>query len=145
MEEAEQLQVDILQTEQQSNNNNTGSCGGQCSNNKEGEENMNIQGSDSVLLSNSRFVTTRDEESMLGSSDDVFLAGEESQSFKQQVITEGGHYTHPLAGHLRPPLPRASDSFLTRGFGEQQPRSSSMPAAVKRKNSLVELMKDQRK
>ena len=39
---------DILQAEQQSNNNNTGSCGGQCSNNKEGEENMNTQGSYSV-------------------------------------------------------------------------------------------------
>merc|ERR1719495_551455 len=138
MEEAEQA-------EQRFNNNNTGSCGGQCSNNKEGEENMNTQGSYSVFLSNSRFVTTRDEESVPGSSDDVFLAGEESQSFKQQVITERGHYIHPLAGHLRPPLPRASDSFLTRGFGEQQPRSSSMPAAVKRKNSLVELMRDQRK
>ena len=32
-----------------------------------------------------RFVTTRDEESMSGSSENVFLAGEESQSFKQQV------------------------------------------------------------
>merc|ERR1719495_203644 len=141
MEEAEQA-------EQQSNNKHTGSCGGQCSNNKEGEENMNIQGYDGVFLSNSRFVTTRDEEIMPGSRDDVFLAGEESQSFKQQVFqvtTEGGRYIHPLAGHLRPPLPRASDSYLTRGAGEQQPRSSSMPAAVKRKNSLVELMRDQRK
>ena len=50
-----QLQVDILQAEQRSNNNNTGFCGGQCSNNKEGEENMNLQGSDSVFLSNSRY------------------------------------------------------------------------------------------
>ena len=32
-----------------------------------------------------RFVTTRDEESMARSSDDVFLAEEESESFKQQV------------------------------------------------------------
>ena len=37
------------------------------------------------LAPQKRFVTTRDEESMPGSSDDVFLAGEESQSFKQQV------------------------------------------------------------
>ena len=50
-----QLQVDILQAKQQSNNNNTGSCGGQCSNNKEGEENMNIQGSNRVFLSNNRY------------------------------------------------------------------------------------------
>ena len=50
-----QLQDDILQAEQLSNNNNTGSCGGQCSNNKEGEENMNIDGSISVFLSNSRY------------------------------------------------------------------------------------------
>ena len=49
------LQVDILQAEQRSNNDSTGSCGGQCSNNKEGEENMNIQGSISVFLSNSRY------------------------------------------------------------------------------------------
>ena len=49
------VQVDILQAEQQSNNNNTGSCGGQCSNNKEGEENMNLQGSNSVFMSNSRY------------------------------------------------------------------------------------------
>ena len=46
-----------------------------------------------------RFVTTRDEESMLGSSDDVFLAGEESQSFKQQVTfvkaaKRNGSYAH---------------------------------------------------
>ena len=33
-----------------------------------------------------RFVTTRDEESMARSSDDVFLAEEESESFKQQVV-----------------------------------------------------------
>ena len=33
-----------------------------------------------------RFVTTRDEESMARSSDDVFLAEEESESFKQQVM-----------------------------------------------------------
>ena len=32
-----------------------------------------------------RFVTTRDEESMARSSDDVFLEDEESESFKQQV------------------------------------------------------------
>lgn len=33
----------------------------------------------------SRFVTTRDDESMARSNDDVFLAEEESESFKQQV------------------------------------------------------------
>jgi len=125
MEEAEQA-------EQRSNNNNTGSCGGQCSNNKEGEENMNIQGSNRVFLSNNRFVTIRDEESVPGDSDEVFLAEEESHSFEQQVsqvISEGGHYIHPLAGNHRPLLPR----------------SSSLPVAVKRKNSLVELMRDQKK
>jgi len=159
MEEAEQA-------EQWSNNNNTGSCGGQCSNNKEGEENMNIQGSNSVLP-NSRFVTMRDEWSMPGSSDDVFLAEEESRSFQEQVsqvTSEGGHYIHPLAGHHRPPLPstgsklepslaskkapgqeRTSDSFLTRGADERHPRSSSLPVAVKRKNSLVDVMRKQKK
>merc|ERR1719187_3103004 len=87
---------------QQSNNNNPGSCAI-----KEGEENMNIQGSNR-FLSNNRFVTTRDEESAVGNSDDVFLAEEESQSFQQQVshVTYvGGNYIHPLAGHHRPPLP----------------------------------------
>merc|ERR1719270_2904557 len=100
MEEAEQAK-------QQSNNNNTESCGGQCSNNKEGEENMNIQGSNRVFLSNNRFVTIRDEESVPGDSDDVFLAEEESHSFEQQVsqvTPEGGRYIHPLAGNHRPPL-----------------------------------------
>ena len=93
-----------------SNNNNTGSCGGQCSN-REGEEGVEV--SNNLPLSNSRsrmtiianclhgisccgllkfsdhvyrFVTTRDEESMARSSDDVFLAEEESESFKQQVM-----------------------------------------------------------
>ena len=37
------------------------------------------------LLLGKRFVTTRDEESAVGNSDDVFLAEEESQSFQQQV------------------------------------------------------------
>ena len=37
------------------------------------------------LLIGKRFVTTRDEESAVGNSDDVFLAEEESQSFQQQV------------------------------------------------------------
>jgi len=155
------------QAEQRSNNNNTGSCGGQCSNNKEGEENMNLQGSNSVFMSNSRFVTIRDEESVPGNSDDVFLAEEESLSFQQQVSqvsSEGAHYIYPLAGEHRPPLPptgsklepslvskdapgqeRTSHSFLTRGAGEQQPRSFSLPVAAKRKNSLVDLMRDQRK
>ena len=41
------------------------------------------------------------------------------------MISEGGHYIHPLAGNHRPLLPR----------------SSSLPVAVKRKNSLVELMR----
>jgi len=132
MEEAEQA-------EQRSNNNNTGSCGGQCSNNKEGEENMNIQGSNRVFLSNNRFVTIRDEESVPGDSDEVFLAEEESHSFEQQVsqvTSEGGHYIHPLAGHHRPPLPPT---------GSKLERSSSLPDAVKRKNSLVDVMREQRK
>merc|ERR1719495_666910 len=67
MEEAEQA-------EQQSNNNHTGSCGGQCANNKEGEENMNTQGSNSVFMSNSRFLTIRAEESATMHTDAVFLA-----------------------------------------------------------------------
>jgi len=159
MKEAEQAAL-------QSNNNNTGSCGGQCVNN-DGEENMNVQGSNRFLFNN-RFVTTRDEESAVGTSDDdVFLAEEETQSFQQQVslvMSEGGHYIHPLAGNHRPPLPptgsklepslvsqnapgqeRTSETFLTRGADEQHPRSSSLPVAVKRKNSLVELMRDQKK
>ena len=37
------------------------------------------------LNDHSRFVTTRDDESMARSNDDVFLAEEESESFKQQV------------------------------------------------------------
>ena len=37
------------------------------------------------LLIGKRSVTTRDEESAVGNSDDVFLAEEESQSFQQQV------------------------------------------------------------
>jgi len=155
------------QAEQLSNNNNTGSCGGQCSNNKEGEENMNIDGSIGVFLSNSRFVTTRNEESAAENSDDVFLAQKESPSFKQQVSqvsSAGGHYIHPLAGHYRPPLPPTgpklgpsqvskkapgqeytSDSFMTRGNDERHPRSSSLPVAVKKKNSLVDVLRDQRK
>ena len=32
-----------------------------------------------------RFVTTREEESIVRSLDDVFMAEEESESFKQQV------------------------------------------------------------
>merc|ERR1719204_3014010 len=157
-EQAEQLSY---------NNNNMGSCGGQCSKNKEGEENMNLQGFNSVFMSNSRFVTIRDEESVPGDSDDVFLAEEQSQSFQQQVSrvsSEGAHYIHPLAGDHRPPLPptgsklepilvskhapgqeRTSHSFLTRGAGEQHQRSFSLPVAAKRKNSLVDLMRDQRK
>ena len=37
------------------------------------------------LLLGKRFVTIRDEESVPGDSDDVFLAEEESHSFEQQV------------------------------------------------------------
>ena len=37
------------------------------------------------LLIGKRFVTTRDEESAVGNSDDVFLAEEESRSFQEQV------------------------------------------------------------
>ena len=37
------------------------------------------------LLHGKRFVTIRDEESVPGDSDDVFLAEEESHSFEQQV------------------------------------------------------------
>ena len=40
----------------------------------------------SAMLIGKRFVTTRDEESAVGTSDDdVFLAEEETQSFQQQV------------------------------------------------------------
>jgi len=173
-----------------SNNNNTGSCGGQCSN-REGEDGVEVP--NNLPLSNSRFVTTRDEESMARSSDDVFLAEEESESFKQQVsLQSGAHYVHPLAPkgpigqrsrlesnlqpnlatlqpshpvkathtagqvHLQAGLPgvRANHyqelkdpcpgtdlgNFLSRGL----PRSSSLPVAVKRKNSLVDVMRDQR-
>merc|ERR1719228_40588 len=95
---------------------------------------MNIVGSNR-FLSNSRFVTIRDEKSVPGDSDDVFLAEEESHSFEQQVsqvTSVGGHYIHPLAGNHRPPLP-------------QHPRSSSLPVAVKRENSLVDVLRKQRK
>jgi len=169
------------------NNNNTGSCGGRCSN-REGEESVEV--STNPPLSNSRFVTTRDEESMARSSDDVFLAEEESESFKQQVsLQSGAHYVHPLNGqhraclesnlqpklatlqpsipiqpggqghpqagsdgawathHQEPKLPvdpcPAADVglFLSRGLS----RSSSLPVAVKRKNSLVEVIWEQQR
>merc|ERR1712192_28553 len=144
-----------------------------------GEEGAEV--SNNLPLSNSRYVTTRDDESMARSSDDVFMAEEESESFKQQVsLQSGAQYVHPLApkgpigGHrnLQPNLtikagqvyPQAGlpgvwanhqqepklpvnpspatdlGHFLSRGL----PRSSSLPVAVKRKNSLVDVMRDQK-
>ena len=47
-------------------------------------------------------------------------------------MNSGGHYIHPLAGHHRPPLPPT---------GSKLERSSSLPVAVKRKNSLVDVMR----
>ena len=78
------------------NNNNTGSCGTSRCSGGEGEtgsrgrggfrpENSRCVVEGCSCIPTLRFVTTREEESIVRSLDDVFMAEEESESFKQQV------------------------------------------------------------